>query len=68
MLDGLVEDAQLDFVLAAAVATAEITPTWYAGDDLQVEIPSTASVSRVFAVLTAKSSGFNGNPDGRVRF
>jgi len=35
VLDGLVEDAQLGFMLAAAVATADITPTWYAGDEFE---------------------------------
>ncbi len=33
VLDGLVEDAQLGFMLAAAVATGDVTPTWYAGDE-----------------------------------
>jgi Zn-dependent M28 family amino/carboxypeptidase len=35
VLDGLVEDAQLGFRLAAAIATADITPTWYAGDEFE---------------------------------
>ena len=35
VLDGLVEDAQLGFMLAAAVATADVTPTWYAGDEFE---------------------------------
>ena len=34
-LDGLTEDAQLAFRLAAAVAQAEITPTWYQGDEFE---------------------------------
>jgi hypothetical protein len=33
--DGLVEDAQLGFMLAAAVANADVTPTWYAGDEFE---------------------------------
>jgi Zn-dependent M28 family amino/carboxypeptidase len=35
IMDGLVEDAQLGFMLAAAVANADITPTWYAGDEFE---------------------------------
>ena len=35
IFDGLVEDAQLGFMLAAAVATADVTPTWYAGDEFE---------------------------------
>ena len=35
VLDGLVEDAQLGFMLAAAVASADVTPTWYAGDEFE---------------------------------
>jgi Zn-dependent M28 family amino/carboxypeptidase len=35
VFEGLVEDAQLGFMLAAAVATADITPTWYAGDEFE---------------------------------
>jgi Peptidase family M28 len=35
VLDGLVEDAQLGFMLAAAVANADVTPTWYAGDEFE---------------------------------
>jgi Zn-dependent M28 family amino/carboxypeptidase len=34
-LEGLVEDAQLAFQLAAAVANADVTPTWYAGDEFE---------------------------------
>jgi Zn-dependent M28 family amino/carboxypeptidase len=34
-LDGLVEDAQLAFRLTAAVAHADRTPTWYAGDEFE---------------------------------
>ncbi len=34
-LEGLVEDAQLAFRLAAAVAHADVTPTWYAGDEFE---------------------------------
>lgn len=34
-LDGLVEDAQLAFRLAAKLATAEQTPNWYAGDEFE---------------------------------
>lgn len=34
-LEGLTEDAQLIFRLAAAVADADITPTWYAGDEFE---------------------------------
>jgi Zn-dependent M28 family amino/carboxypeptidase len=33
--EGLTEDAQLAFQLAAAVANADITPTWYAGDEFE---------------------------------
>jgi len=35
VLDGLVEDAQLGFMLAAAVASVDVTPTWYAGDEFE---------------------------------
>jgi Zn-dependent M28 family amino/carboxypeptidase len=35
VLDGLVEDAQLGFMLGAAVATADVTPTWYPGDEFE---------------------------------
>jgi len=35
VLDGLVEDAQLGFMLAAAIANADVTPTWYAGDEFE---------------------------------
>jgi Zn-dependent M28 family amino/carboxypeptidase len=35
VLDGLVEDAQLGCMLAAAVAGADVTPTWYAGDEFE---------------------------------
>ena len=35
VFDGLVEDAQLGFMLAAAIADAEVTPTWYAGDEFE---------------------------------
>jgi hypothetical protein len=31
----LTEDAQLAFRLAAAVAQADITPTWYQGDEFE---------------------------------
>jgi Zn-dependent M28 family amino/carboxypeptidase len=34
-LEGLVEDARLAFRLAAAIATADITPTWYEGDEFE---------------------------------
>ncbi len=34
-LEGLTEDAQLAFQLAAAVATAVVTPTWYPGDEFE---------------------------------
>jgi Zn-dependent M28 family amino/carboxypeptidase len=34
-LEGLTEDAQLIFRLAAAVADSDITPTWYAGDEFE---------------------------------
>ena len=34
-LDGLVQDAQLGFRLAAAIAEADVTPTWYAGDEFE---------------------------------
>lgn len=37
VLDGLVEDAQLAFILGAAVATAEETPGWYPGDEFEAE-------------------------------
>jgi len=35
ILDGLVEDAQLGFMLAAAVADADVTPTWSDGDEFE---------------------------------
>jgi hypothetical protein len=34
-LEGLVEDAQLAFRPAAAVAYADITPIWYQGDEFE---------------------------------
>ncbi len=34
-LEGLVEDAQLAFRLAAMVAEADVTPTWYQGDEFE---------------------------------
>jgi Zn-dependent M28 family amino/carboxypeptidase len=34
-LDGLTEDAQLAFRLAAKVANADTTPTWYPGDEFE---------------------------------
>ncbi len=34
-LEGLTEDAKLAFRLAAAVADADITPTWYEGDEFE---------------------------------
>jgi len=34
-LEGLTEDAQLAFRLAAAVSHADVTPTWYAGDEFE---------------------------------
>lgn len=34
-LEGLTEDAILAFRLAAAVANAEVTPTWYPGDEFE---------------------------------
>jgi Zn-dependent M28 family amino/carboxypeptidase len=37
VLDGLVEDAQLAFMVAAAVARADVTPTWYPGDEFEAE-------------------------------
>ena len=34
-LEGLTEDAKLAFRLAAAVASSDITPTWYPGDEFE---------------------------------
>jgi Zn-dependent M28 family amino/carboxypeptidase len=34
-LDGLEQDARLAFRLAAAIASADVTPTWYAGDEFE---------------------------------
>ena len=34
-LDGLVEDARLAFLLAAAIARSEETPAWYPGDEFE---------------------------------
>jgi Zn-dependent M28 family amino/carboxypeptidase len=34
-LEGLAEDAQLAFRLAAMVANANVTPTWYPGDEFE---------------------------------
>jgi len=34
-LEGLVEDARLAFRLAAAISEADVTPTWYAGDEFE---------------------------------
>jgi Zn-dependent M28 family amino/carboxypeptidase len=44
-LEGLVEDAQLAFRLAAMVAEADITPTWYSGDEF--EAARKASLARL---------------------
>ena len=41
--------------------------TWYSGDDLEVTIPSTATVEEVWAVVTAKSGGFPSSPQSKVR-
>ncbi|MCK6513539.1 MSCRAMM family adhesin SdrC, partial [Myxococcota bacterium] len=38
------------------------TTTLYTGDTLDITIPSTATVKEVWAVVTAKASGFNGDP------
>ena len=35
IFDGLVEDAQLGLMLATAVANADVTPTWYPGDEFE---------------------------------
>jgi Zn-dependent M28 family amino/carboxypeptidase len=46
-LDGLTEDARLAFRLAAAVANAETTPTWYAGDEFEaVRVASLEALER----------------------
>jgi Zn-dependent M28 family amino/carboxypeptidase len=37
VLDGLVEDAQLAFMLGASVATSDVTPSWYPGDEFEHE-------------------------------
>jgi Zn-dependent M28 family amino/carboxypeptidase len=37
VLDGLAEDAQLAFMLGAALATADATPTWRPGDEFEDE-------------------------------
>ena len=34
-LEGLTEDAKLAFRLAASIADADVTPTWYAGDEFE---------------------------------
>ena len=34
-LDGLTEDARLAFRLAAAIANADVTPSWYPGDEFE---------------------------------
>ena len=34
-LEGLTQDAKLAFGLASAVADADVTPTWYAGDEFE---------------------------------
>ncbi len=34
-LDGLAEDAQLAFMVGAAITNADKTPTWYAGDEFE---------------------------------
>lgn len=34
-LEGLVEDAQLAFRLASAISEADVTPTWYPGDEFE---------------------------------
>jgi large repetitive protein len=40
---------------------------WYGGKSLRVEIPTGATVVDVYAVLSAKSGGFLGDPAGRAR-
>ncbi len=35
VLDGLIEDTQLGFMLAAAVANVDVTPGWYPGDEFE---------------------------------
>lgn len=35
VLDGLAEDARLGFRLAAAIADADVPPTWYPGDEFE---------------------------------
>jgi len=37
VLDGLIEDARLGFMLGASVATADSTPSWYPGDEFEDE-------------------------------
>ena len=53
---------------ASGISThAGNSSTWYSGDDLEVTIPSTATVEEVWAVMTAKSSGFPSSVDSKVR-
>ena len=41
--------------------------TWYAGDDLVVQIPSSATVIGIYAVLTAKGGAFWGTAASKAR-
>ena len=44
--------------------------TWSSGDNLELQIPTSATVTEVYAVLTAKSSGFytaGGDPASKAR-
>jgi hypothetical protein len=41
--------------------------TWYAGDDLQVQIPSGADIEHVYAFVTAKWQGFGADLAQHVR-
>ena len=41
--------------------------SWYSGDSLLVQIPTTATITDVFLILHGKWSGFLGDPDTEVR-
>ncbi len=53
---------------ASAVSTPyDGSSTWYSGPDFDVDLPATATVTEVYVVLDAKSSGFPSGVASRVR-
>ena len=43
------------------------TTSWLSGPDIQVQIPATATITEVYAVVTPKASGFLTNINSAVR-